>query len=74
METQIEDIEKKLSKRAEIIPKIRNVTEVYRSLDSAKEKNRLLSEVLEKVEFKKDSYGRGHEEDFEIILYPKVPS
>ena len=74
VETQIEDIEKKISKRAEIIPKIRNVTEVYRSLDSAKEKNRLLSEVLEKVEFKKDSYGRGHEEDFEIILYPKVSS
>ena len=74
VETQIEDIEKKISERAEIIPKIRNVTEVYRSLDSAKEKNRLLSEVLEKVEFKKDSYGRGHEEDFEIILYPKVSS
>lgn len=61
--------------RKQIIPKVEKLLEVYESLPSAKAKNDMLKEVLEKVVYLKTKNGRwkNSPEDFEITLYPKIP-
>ena len=61
--------------RKQIIPKVEHLLEVYDDLTSAKAKNDILKEVLEKVTYLKTQNGRWHNspEDFEITLFPKIP-
>lgn len=58
-----------------IIPKIEKLLEVYKNLKTPKAKNDMLKEILEKVIYTKDKGGRWHNspDNFEIILYPKLP-
>lgn len=58
-----------------IIPKIEKLLSVYENLKTPKAKNDMLKNVLEKVIYTKLKGGRWHSdpEDFEIILYPKLP-
>ena len=58
-----------------IVPKIENLLEVYKNLETPKAKNDMLKQVLEKVIYIKEKNGRWHNspDDFEIILYPKLP-
>ncbi len=69
--------EKELTEPNEIIiiPALEHVLEEYKNADTASEKNELLKEVLEKVIFTKNVNGRWHgkPDDFELILYPKLP-
>lgn len=59
-----------------IVPKVEHLLEVYRDLTSAKAKNDMLKDVLEKVVYVKKSSTRWHgsPDDFEITLYPKIPT
>ena len=61
--------------RKNIVPKIEKLLEVYRNLKTPKAKNDMLKQVLEKVVYTKEHGGRWHNapDDFEIILYPKLP-
>lgn len=61
--------------RQHFIPKVEYLLELYNKLPTAKAKNDLLKEVLEKVVYIKDKNGRWHNQpdDFEIVLYPKLP-
>lgn len=60
--------------RTLVVPKIEHLLEVYESLPDAKTKNKMLKEVLEKVVYFKDESGRWSKPDnFEIILYPRIP-
>lgn len=61
--------------RKQIIPKVERLLEVYDELPSAKAKNDMLKEVLEKVVYLKTKNGRWNNspDDFEITLYPKIP-
>ena len=61
--------------RKTIIPKIEKLLEVYKNLKTPKAKNDMLKEILEKVVYTKDKGGRWHNspDNFEIILYPKLP-
>ena len=58
-----------------IIPKAERLLDVYASLPSAEEKNKVLKEVLEKAVYTKDKRSpRGSSGDnFELTLYPKLP-
>ena len=58
-----------------VVPKIERLLEVYKNLKTPKAKNDMLKQVLEKVVYTKDKGGRWHNspDDFEIILYPKLP-
>ena len=58
-----------------IIPKVERLLDVYASLPTAKAKNDMLKEVLEKVVYTKEKGGRWHgsPDEFEITLYPKLP-
>ena len=69
----VETIREKSMK--EIIPKVEKLLDVYHELPSAKEKNDMLKDVLEKVVYKKTQNTRwsGSPDDFEITIYPKLP-
>ncbi|WP_427340560.1 recombinase family protein [Caloranaerobacter sp. DY30410] len=58
-----------------LIPKIEKVIELYWNLESPKEKNELLKEVIDKVIYIKKEGGRwsGKIDDFTLDLYPKLP-
>ena len=70
-----EESNKKENKKV-MIPKIEKLLEVYNKLPSPKQKNDMLKEILEKVVYTKDKGGRWHNapDDFEIVLYPKIPN
>lgn len=57
------------------IPKVEKVIDLYWKLETPKEKNALLKEVLEKVSYTKEVSGRWHAkpDDFKLKLYPKLP-
>lgn len=72
------DLQKELERehnQATLIPKIENLLEVYDTLTSAKAKNKLLREVIEKAIYIKLTNGRWHNtpDNFEITIYPTVP-
>jgi len=58
-----------------IIPKIENVLELYKTTDDPAIKNKLLKEVLDKAVYTKTVNGRWHNrpDEFELVLYPKLP-
>ncbi len=62
--------------RKNLIPMAENLIDVYWQLPTATAKNDMLKEILERVEYTKlragDRSGKG-KDDFELILYPKLP-
>lgn len=62
--------------RKNIIPKVEQLLEVYHELPDAKAKNDMLKSVLEKAVYLKEHRARWHgsPDDFELILYPKLPA
>jgi len=63
----------KLQNKAEMIPRIENVINLYDKLPTAKAKNDLLKTVLEKVEYVKEKSAHFKDvkpDDFTITLYP----
>ncbi|MBQ3011602.1 MAG: recombinase family protein [Clostridia bacterium] len=59
-----------------IIPKVERLLEVYHILPDAKAKNDMLKSVLEKAVYlrEKSTRWRGSPDDFELVLYPKLPA
>lgn len=55
-----------------IIPRIERVLEQYPTLESPREKNDLLKEVLQKVEYTKTKGGRWTPSDMRLAIFPKV--
>jgi DNA invertase Pin-like site-specific DNA recombinase len=61
----------------QLMPKVKHLLDVYDSLPSAAQKNELLKEIVEKIEYKKNkaaTHRTGSPDDFELVLYPKLPS
>jgi septation ring formation regulator EzrA len=56
----------------DIIPKIENALDVYAGLESAREKNNLLKEVLNKVLYSKTKGTRWEESNMHLDIYPKI--
>ncbi len=58
-----------------IVPKVDELPAVYASLPNVKARNDLLKGVLEKAVYTKEHSARWHgaADDFELILYPKLP-
>lgn len=58
-----------------IAPKVKKIVDIYWQLQTPKEKNLLLKEVLEKAVYIKKVGGRWHAkpDDFELHIYPKLP-
>lgn len=75
LQTALATEEKREESRKIIIPNVERLLETYHALTTPQAKNDMLKEVLEKVVYVKKKGGRWHTspDDFEIILYPKLP-
>lgn len=77
LSTDIRNEQLRENNRRNLIPKTKNLIDVYWQLPTAAAKNEVLKEILEKVEYKKTQVvGRSKKrslDDFELILYPKLP-
>lgn len=75
LEADLKTEEIREKSRTTIIPKIEKLIETYHALPTPQAKNDLLKEVLGKVEYTKKKGSRWHTspDDFEIILYPRIP-
>ena len=56
------------------VPKAKKIIEAYDDISDPAEKNKMLSEVIDHIEYIKNVRGHGHEQEFEITLYPKLYS
>ncbi len=72
----IEDDKQREANRINLIPKAEHFLKVYNNLPDATSKNLLLKEIIEKIEFIKTSPSprKGPYDNFELILYPKLPN
>ena len=75
LSAQVQEDEERAVSRLNVIPKVEKLLDVYSALPSAQAKNEMLKEVLEKVEYTKlERSGRnGPFDNFELVLYPKLP-
>jgi len=72
--TELALAEQREASQKDIIPKVEKLLAVYSTLPTAKAKNDMLKEVLEKVVYTKEKSGRWADpDDFQVILYPKIP-
>ncbi len=63
--------------RAELVPRVEKVLNVYNSLTSAQDKNDLLREIIDYVEYRKTERSGPHSKvdpnNFELIIHPRLP-
>ena len=71
-----EQLNKSASKedKRDAIPEFERIIDLYKSLKSPKEKNKLLKTILIKAEYTKEVGGRWHgkPDDFKLKLYPRL--
>lgn len=79
LEKKKQGLEKRLSKSInktddDIINRIEHLLEVYYSLETPKQKNDILKDVIEKVVYNKETGGRWHAnpDDFTLAIYPRL--
>ena len=61
----------RIREREELVPRIRTLVETYRDL-SVEQKNQLLRELLAKVEIRKDTSGIKKDQDFDLVIFPRI--
>lgn len=73
---QMAKIENAIKAKTEFIPKVEHVLRVYDTLKTPAEKNQVLKEIVSHAEYSKEKSGafKGvSTDDFELIVYPKMP-
>ena len=73
IQQSINEVECRSRQRTAIAPAIRRVLDSYRYAVTPQEKNDLLREVLDHVEYHKLTGGRWRESDMSITIYPRLP-
>lgn len=61
----------RIRERKELVPRIKTLIETYKTL-TVEQKNQLLRELLAKVEIRKDTSGIKKDQDFDLVIFPKV--
>ena len=71
----LENIDQRKIEAKTIIPKIERLIDVYFSLPDAATKNKMLKEVIERVEYTREKGGRWVEnkDNFDLKIFPKLP-
>lgn len=59
--------------RSNFVPSLQSILEKYDSLDTMESKNRMLKEVIERIEYSKTTKGRNHSDEFTLKIYPRIP-
>lgn len=57
----------------EFLPKVKAVTDTYDGISDPERRNSMLAEIIDHIDYIKEVKGRGHEEDFSITVYPRLP-
>lgn len=73
---QLNDERSRKKAKIEFAPKVANLVKIYYDLETPAEKNKLLKEVLEKIEYNKEQSGQHKRSDvsaFELTAYPLLP-
>lgn len=76
LKEEIEHDKELIAQRSAFIPKCENLLEIYWDLDTAT-KNKMLKELIEKVNYTKDTknaFCRGDEITFALDIFPKIQS
>ena len=76
IQTEIEQLKQKEQRTAIFIPNVIKVLDLYRQLNTAAEKNKLLKEVIKEVVYYKEksgSYSGVSPDDFTIEVFPLLP-
>ena len=73
IQQSIDEVEHRSRQRTAIAPAIRRVLDSYRYANTPQEKNDLLREVLDHVDYHKLTGGRWRESDMSITIYPRLP-
>lgn len=75
LQSELQTAKLAVQDREKIIPRAEQVLAEYSKAQTAAEKNELLKSMIEKVVYTKTVNGRwqGKPDDFELILYPKLP-
>ena len=60
--------------RTSIVPRIQHVLDVYYTLETPEEKNRLLKTALDHVIYVKTVGGRYQDSDLQLYVFPKIPA
>lgn len=73
LESRLKKAEENEKIISEFIPKVRKFTETYSTTEDAYTKNLMLSEIIDHIDYIKETRGHGHEEEFNITIYPRLP-
>lgn len=73
MNEKLTAIDRRAKARKEIAPAIRHVLDSYQSASTASEKNDLLKNCVDHIEYHKTTGGRYRESDLNIRVIPKLP-
>lgn len=73
VQQSIDQVECRSRQRTAIAPAIRRVLDSYKFAATPQERNDLLREVLDHVEYHKLTGGRWRESDMAITIYPRLP-
>lgn len=74
LQSEIHNLKEQYEQNDALIPKVEHLLSVYMDLDNAADKNELLKEVVERIEYSKDSPNKKGNRDtcnFTVHLYPK---
>lgn len=74
LQTKIDKIKTYEKQHREFIPKSKQVINVYHDLETPSDKNRMLKQILAKIEYSKEHTERftKNYDNFKLILYPKI--
>lgn len=70
---ELAKIEEYKVSKATLLPCIQTLISKYDTLGNAREKNDLITQVIEKIEYTKIKSGKTHADDFEIKVFPRIP-
>ena len=80
IDNEIEGYKNRKAKRDVFIPKVKSVLEVYNELETPAEKNQLLKQIIEKIEYKKEpcfdpktGKRKVNPDGYELTIYPLLP-
>lgn len=72
-ENELKRIDQYEIAKKDFIPKIQSIIDKYRTFDTMEAKNRLLKEVIEKIDYIKTVKGRTHADEFTLRIFPRIP-
>lgn len=72
VETELNTEQRRRETDMHFLPESRTIVDCYQELSAPKAKNDLLKEVIDHIDYCKEVKGHGHEDEFELTIYPVI--